>query len=165
MDMRQRIEEKIRKKESEVQEFENQIRDAKIYIEALKETIKMLPRDTVEVRRPEAKLRQGSRIARVYALLVKMQKPMHVSALLEGIGEENTKENRVGLSGSLGFYTRDNQIFTRPSPNTFGLVDFGGSSLIQSSHSQPPDNFGLFGGESEEKEKDSVVPPRMSAAR
>lgn len=138
MTTRQRIEDKIRKKDQEIQEHENLIRDAKVYIEALRETLKMLPKDDSDAEKPESKLRTGSRIAKVYALLKKTGHPLHVSALLEGIGEPNTKANRIALSGSLGTYLRNEEIFTRPAPNTFGLRETNGAGI-----NEPPDNFGM----------------------
>lgn len=138
MTTRQKIEDKIRKKEQEIQEHESLIRDAKVYVEALRETLKMLPKDDSDAERPESKLRAGSRIAKVYALLKKTGHPLHVSALLEGIGELNTAENRVALSGSLGAYLRHEEIFTRPAPNTFGLRETNGAGI-----NEPPDNFGM----------------------
>jgi hypothetical protein len=138
MTTRQRIEERIRKKDQEIQEHENNIRDARVYIEALKETLRMLPKDDSETEKPESKLRAGSKIAKVYAFLKKTGHPLHISALLEGIGEPNTKENRLGLSGSLGAYVRNEEIFTRTSPNTFGLKETNGDSSPE-----PPENFGI----------------------
>jgi hypothetical protein len=140
MDMttRQRIEERIRKKEQEIQEHENHIRDAKIYIEALKETLKMLPRDGVEEESSETKIKPGSKIGKVYELLKHTGRPMHVGDLLLGIGEQNTKENRLSLSGSLGFYVRKNDVFSRPRPNTFGLISSNGQP-----ENEPPADFGL----------------------
>jgi hypothetical protein len=138
MSMRQRIEDRIHKKEQEIQEHENSIRDARIYIEALKETLKMFPKEENDKEKTEDRIRPGSKIAKVYDLLKRTGHPMHVIKLLEGIGEPNTKESRVSLSGSLGLYVRKEEIFNRPSPNTFGLLEFNGRST-----DEPPADFGV----------------------
>ena len=42
---RQRIEDRIKRKEVEILEFEMKIREARSYVQALNDTIKLLPRD------------------------------------------------------------------------------------------------------------------------
>ena len=51
-------------------------------------------------------------------------KPLHISDLLVALGKETDHDNRAALSGSLSAYVRKHEIFTRPAPNTFGLVEF-----------------------------------------
>jgi hypothetical protein len=43
--------------------------------------------------------------------------------------------NRSALSGSIAAYVRKGEIFTRPAPNTFGLLELGNSVEL-------PLNFG-----------------------
>ena len=66
-------------------------------------------------------------------------KPLHINEILNVLKLEPNKKNRLSLSGSLSGYARRGEVFTRPAPNTFGLVEF---------HTQipktlePPDGFG-----------------------
>ncbi len=133
MSLRKKIEDKIKKKEQEIQEYETKISEAKIYISALNETLRLLPKDSDITESPESKIRPGSAIAKTLALLKKTGRPMHINEILEGIGKSTSKKDRVALSGSLGWYVRRHEIFTRPAPNTFGLI----------SSEEPPNDFGL----------------------
>jgi len=59
--------------------------------------------------------------------LRRVGKPLYIEELLRAMGKEVNKKNRVSLSGSLGSYVRQEYIFTRPAPNTFGLIEFDNS--------------------------------------
>lgn len=48
---------------------------------------------------------------------------LHIEELVKAIGKEPTRDNRVSLSGSLNSYVKKCQIFTKPAPNTFGLLE------------------------------------------
>jgi len=69
-------------------------------------------------------IRPGSTIDQARQFLRKVGLPVHVEKILQGIGKENTKSNKVSLTGSLGHYARQGSVFTRPAPNTFGLKEF-----------------------------------------
>ena len=62
---------------------------------------------------------------------------MHVEKLLNAIGKESTKSNKVSLSSSIAHYVREGIIFTRPAPNTFGLKEFE-----KTDHDDLPEDFG-----------------------
>lgn len=49
--------------------------------------------------------------------------PQHVAEILKGISKDPNKANLMSLSGSLGSYVRKGHIFTKPAPNTFGLIE------------------------------------------
>jgi len=66
-------------------------------------------------------------------------KPMHVTEILEGIGSDTSKKSRTALSGSLGWYVRRNEIFSRPAPNTFGLL-----SMKDDQIAEPPNDLGCL---------------------
>jgi predicted RNase H-like nuclease (RuvC/YqgF family) len=146
MSIRQRFEERIRRKEQEIQELEAKIREAKAYIQALQDSIKILPRDEAGGVSTGELLRPGSTNAKVYELLKKTGKPMHVIEILAEIGKPNNKKNRLSLSGALGSYVRKREIFTRPAPNTFGLI------ITNAVSEEPPDDFGL----ADDKKEDDI---------
>ena len=123
MNERRKIEERIKKKEQEIQDFEDKIREARIYIQALQDVLKIMPRDMEPSGRPEASLRPGSAVAKAREIILTRKHPVHVTQLLRELGMEVTRESRAGLSGSLSAYVRRREIFTRPAPNTFGLVE------------------------------------------
>ena len=136
MGIRTKIEEKIKKKEEEIQELENKIREAKAYLQALQDTIKILPKENVSGAMVENMLKPGSNIDKTYNFLKKTGKPVHLNEILIGIGKTISKKDKISLSGSLGWYVRRNEVFTRPAPNTFGLINF--EEIIE-----PPDGFGI----------------------
>lgn len=155
MSGRRKIEDRIKRKEAEILEFELKIRETRAYIQALQDAIKWLPRDGDVP--AETKLRAGSAVAEARELILKAGEPLHISKLLEAMGRELSRNNRAALSGSISAYVRRGEIFTRPAPNTFGLVEFGnepepeGLSAGQS-HQEPPPDFGM------DDDDDSEIP-------
>ena len=122
MALREEIQKKIHKKMQERFDLDMRIRDCDTYVASLEEVLRMLPREAEPGK--EVLLRHGSLIAQAREALRKEGKPMHVTALLEAIGRPAAKKNRLALSGSLAAYVRREEIFTRPEPNTFGLLEF-----------------------------------------
>ncbi|HEX4311640.1 MAG TPA: hypothetical protein VHZ25_16535 [Acidobacteriaceae bacterium] len=125
MGARENLQRLYDKKSQEIQDLERQIERAKVYSQAIQDSIKALPRETTSGARSEdgsSDLRPGTRLARAKEAIRKNGAAMHINELLEAIGAENTKEARVSLVGSLGSYVRKGQVFTRPLPNTFGLI-------------------------------------------
>ena len=133
---RQRLESKVRQKEQEIQGFELSIREAKSYLQALQDMLKLLPKDG-DIRGADA-LRAGSDMAKARDAIRSAGKPLHISEILTAIGKENTKKNRVSLAGSLAGYVRKGAIFSKSAPNTFGLVELA----LDASGAAPPDGFG-----------------------
>lgn len=143
MNLKRRLEERIQRKEKEIQQLEAQIGEAKAYIQGLQDTLKMLPREKGET---EITIRSNSLPGKALQALRKAGKPLHIKDLLKALGQEVTRKNRSSLSGSLGAYVRQNEIFTRPSPNTFGLTEWGESP---SNEDDLPDEFGAIPEEEE----------------
>jgi hypothetical protein len=142
MNERRKIEERLRKKEEEIREFEAKIRDARIYVQALQDVLKILPRGSEKKIRVGA-LRPGSSMARVREFILERGRPGHVTELLEALGRPATREARASLSGSLAAYVRKGEIFTRPSPNTFGLIELGHENDDHAGpENEPPADFG-----------------------
>jgi hypothetical protein len=133
MSIHKKLEDKIRKKEQEIQEYATKINEAKVYIQALQEAIKLLPKSGTD-ESSESKIRPGSTIGKTLALLKKTGKPMHIDEILLAIGKSASKKDKMALGGSLGWYVRRHEVFNRTAPNTFGLI--GGIE-------EPPDDFGV----------------------
>jgi hypothetical protein len=148
MNERKKVEERLRRKEAEIRAFEEQIRDAKVYMQALQDVLKLLPKDAEEQSNAEAVLRSGSAVARAREVILRRKEPTHLNVLVQELGLELTREAKASLSGSLAAYVRKGEIFTRPAPNTFGLVELGHKDEAASS---PPDDFGAI--ETEESEE------------
>ena len=134
---RQRIESKIRQKDQEIQDLEMSLREAKSYLHALQDMLKLLPREEND-RTAEHVLRPGSEMEKVRNAIKSAGKSLHIAAILESIGKENTKKNRVSIAGSLAAYARKKQIFNRPAPNTFGLIKPNNKEL----EGDLPEDFG-----------------------
>ena len=140
MDIRKEIERKIDKKREEIATLTRTLGEARAYLQALEDTRKMLPKD-VELGE-EFVLRANTDLASVRDILRKEGKPLHVDELLKRLGKPN--EKKVSLSGSLSVYVRDRKIFTRPAPNTFGLIEFEQEEF--NGDPEPPENFGMAEG-------------------
>lgn len=125
---KQKLQDKIEKKKQETQEQKMRLladieileKEAEGYIKALTEMLRYAPNEEGE---DTTTLRAGSEVAKAKESLEKAGKPLHISDLIVAIGKENTKSNRISLSGSIGAYVRKGEIFTRPAPNTFGLIN------------------------------------------
>ena len=124
MGARENLQKLADKKQAEVDQLERQIDDARVYLQAIQDSIRALPRDLPNTDRQseEAVLRPGTALFRAKEAIEANGAPMHITMLLKVLGVENTKAARVSLVGSLGTYVRRNVIFTRPGPNIFGLV-------------------------------------------
>jgi hypothetical protein len=142
MGARSQVEKKILAKQQEIAELEMQIQAANSYIQAMQEVLRLLPKDDADNGSAEQplQLRHGSAVAQAKDLLAKVGKPMHITEILKGIGRENTKSQRVSLSGSLRTYARRNQIFSQQGGNLFGLIEWNLPSTVRVA---PPPGFGL----------------------
>lgn len=138
MNERRKIEERLRKKEEEIEDLEIRIRDARMYMQALQDVLKILPRADRATPHGGA-LRSGSSMSFVRDYIFKKGRPAHVTELLAALGRELTRENRASLSGSLAAYVRKGDVFTRPGPNTFGLIELGHATEPDD---EPPPHFG-----------------------
>ncbi|MBY0494829.1 MAG: hypothetical protein K2Y23_11495 [Cyanobacteria bacterium] len=77
---------------------------------------------------------------------------LHVNVLLPAIGRPVNRAERSAISGTLAAYVRKGDVFTRPAPNTFGLVEFadqpssnGSTELeieVDGIQPEPPPGFG-----------------------
>ena len=67
-------------------------------------------------------LQQGSELAKVRDLIKQKGCPLYVSDILDGLGLENSRNKRSSLGGSLNSYAREEKIFKKTAPNTFGLI-------------------------------------------
>lgn len=151
MNQRQKIEERLRRKETEIQNLEAKLKAAKVYVGALRDVLGMMGRESrsqavadtsVGTDRNPA-LREGSSVAQARAAILRQGVPMHIDELLPMLGKECTRVSRASLTGSLAAYVRRHEIFTRTAPNTYGLLELGHeSSMAPGRAASPPEGFG-----------------------
>ncbi len=125
MGARESLKKLIEKKQSEISDLEIKLREAKAYIQALQDSIKILPLDAND-EQPE--LRPNSALAKTRDLIKNSGKPLHITEILQLLGKPNDKKNRVSISGTLSSYSRNHKIFIKTGPNTFGLIELGMNS-------------------------------------
>ncbi|HYH00082.1 MAG TPA: hypothetical protein VD837_13185 [Terriglobales bacterium] len=139
MGIRDNFQRLIDKKTQEIRDLELKLREANAYVQAIQDSMRLLPRDqeggTVDV-----ELRAGTSLAKTRDVLKKAGAPLHVSEILKQIGRPTDKKSRVSLSGTLAGYVRAGKVFTRPAPNTFGLVEFG--NTVTPEGDDLPEEFG-----------------------
>lgn len=143
MSIRRKFERKVREKEAEIQELEYKLREAKAYLQAMNDAMKLVPNegDTDDTENlGEAAIRPGTSIHAAMQALREHGKPLHIMDLLKAVGREPTAENRSSLGSSLAAYVRRGMVFTRPAANTYGLAEWGGSPITQD---EPPPGFGI----------------------
>jgi hypothetical protein len=134
MNARDQLQKLLDRKQQEINDLEIQIEKAKAYAQALQDSMKFLPKENGQT---QVLLRPGSALARAQDILRKAGKPLHISEILKALNEKPDK--RVSLSGSLSAYVRNGQIFTRPAPNTFGLIEMSELAYVSD---EIPEDFG-----------------------
>jgi hypothetical protein len=91
----------------------------------------------------ESAMRVGSAVNKARETILRRGKPVHINELLVAVGKEVTRESRASLTSSIAAYVRRGEIFTRPAPNTFGLVELGHAAPAGGApQPQPPQGFG-----------------------
>jgi len=143
MNERKKIENRLQKKEQEINALEEKIKAARVYVQALRDILKMLD-DELSEANPESILRPGSAVAETRLAILHKGAPLHINDILSILGKKVTRESKASLTSSLAAYVRRNDIFTRPAPNTFGLIELG-HETVEDSTIEPPENFGGFG--------------------
>jgi hypothetical protein len=146
MNERKKVEERLKRKEQEIQTLESQIKDARVYIQALNDVLKLLPKGPTE----DAALRPGSTVAQARDVIMARRKPLHINDILTAMSREATRDNSASLGSQLAAYVRREEIFTRPAPNTFGLIELGHSAPVEPPEQEPPPGFGKLPAEEED---------------
>lgn len=130
MGLREEFQKRIEKKQQEIEELQSKMKEANAYLQALLDSMKLLPKDGNLVG-PSQTLRPGTALAKARDAIRKAGHPLHVSEILKALGKPQDKKNRISLGGSLSGYVRRGEVFTRSSPNTFGLIEFESKPVVQ----------------------------------
>jgi hypothetical protein len=144
MGIRDQFQKLIDRKNQEIKDLEMQTEKARTYIQALQDSMRFLPKDA-SASDVEQVLRPGTALAKTQEILRQTAKPMHITDILKALGKPADKKNRLSLSGSLSTYVRNKQIFNRPAPNTFGLIEMSKQAgLPDAGELELPDDFGAM---------------------
>lgn len=122
MSLRVELQKRIEKKQAEIREHEEMIRQAQSYIQGLQDTLKLIPKDG-DVGEPDAAFRHGSNVAKARDALRAAGRPLHITEILKAIGQPTDKKHRLALGGSISSYARRDKVFKKVAPNTFGLIE------------------------------------------
>ena len=134
MGVREKFEERIKRKLQEITELEMKIGEARAYIQAMQEAGKLLPRES-NGHSAESVLKPGSAAYRAMQVLREAGHPLHITEILKASGGPVTKERKILVGGTLSRYARVGQIFAKTAPNTFTLIGRGVDA-------EPPEDFG-----------------------
>ena len=141
MSERSVIEAKIKRKEAEIQSLEKKLEVARVYLQAVRDILKAVDKEAADDRSDETALRKGSSVAQAREVIMTLGAPVHIDDLLRHLGRDLTRQNKASLTGSLAAYVRRDEIFTRPSPNTYGLIELNHLS-VDDTPDEPPQDFG-----------------------
>lgn len=139
-DARDQLQKMLDRKQQEIRELELQLEKAKAYIQALQDTMRFFPKSNGQA--SDAALRPGTTLAKARDILKAAGKPMYINDLLKALNQPTDKKHKLSLSGSLSSYVRNSQIFTRPAPNTFGLVEMDKAVDVTDEDIEIPEDFG-----------------------
>lgn len=143
MSERAAIEERLKKKRSEVSNLEDKLRTAKVYIAALEDVLRIFKDEGAPESDGDTKLRAGSSVAQAKEIILARGEPVHIDDLLASMGKEVTRDSKASLASSLAAYVRRQEIFSRTGPNTFGLIELDHSEEADEPEAPPP-QFGTF---------------------
>ena len=153
--IRDELQKRIERKQQEIRELEKQLAAAHAYIEAMQDSLKLLPKDAgSSAAVPEQTLRPGSGVAKAREAILKAGKPLHITEILKALDRPVEKNQRVSLSGSLSGYVKRGEIFTRPAPNTFGLAELNHEEMPVE---EPPDDFGSLPGDNSNDDSQTIA--------
>ena len=124
MGARESIQRLIDKKQQELRDLQIQMREGHAYLQALQDSIRVLPRETTD---EQHELRPSSALSHAREHIRNSGRPLHISELLKLLGKPTDKKSRVSLSGTISSYARRKKIFTKTAPNTFGLIELNGN--------------------------------------
>ena len=117
----------IQKKRDEVRKARQRVErleDALRHYEEIYNVMNSSPsRDSSSAPRDGA-VRSGSQAERVIRVLSDAGEPTHIDEIMARMGVECTAAAKNSLVSSLSRYVRQRQIFTRPAPGTFGLIEW-----------------------------------------
>ena len=137
------IAEQLKRKHLEIQSLEEKIKVARIYVKALEDVMRAIERGEPDAQDlGEASLRKGSLVAQARDVILSKGEPVHIDDLLLALGKDVTRESKASLAGSLAAYVRKEEVFSRPAPSTFGLIELGHRESEVSQVSEPPVGFG-----------------------
>lgn len=120
----------LRRLQQEMKELEMQMAQGHAYIQGLREILPKAERreqarggegENISPNGATSEFREGSGPQMAKMALEASEKPLHLSEILEKIGQENTKKNRLSLGSTLSRYARNEHIFIKAGPNIFGL--------------------------------------------
>jgi len=140
MTTRAQIQKLLDRKYQELKDKELELEKLRTYVQAIQDTMKLLPKESQNG--AEQTLRPGTALARTRDILKAAGKPMHITEILKALNHPVDKKNRVSLGGSLSTYVRNGQIFSRPAPNTFGLIEMSTQTGESETGPDIPDDFG-----------------------
>jgi hypothetical protein len=142
MGARENLQRLADQKQQEIRELEAQLERSKIYLQAIQDSIRALPREVpTNGSGADVDLRPGTILAKARDAIRAEGKPLHLNELLARMERPSDKQSRVSLAGSIGWYVRKGQIFTRPAPNTFGLIEMGHANAA-TTEPDLPETFG-----------------------
>ena len=108
------IQDKIKKKEQEIQLLEDKLRTAKVYLNALHDISKAISKES-HTNTDSAVLREGSAVTQARDFILRKGQPVHINDLLEGLGRGMTRESRASLTSSIAAYVRRGDVLDRKS--------------------------------------------------
>lgn len=139
MGIRENFQKLIDRKNQEISDLELQIREARAYVQAIQDSMKLLPRDNNSTV-ADYTLRPDSTLAKVRDVIRAAGQPLPIADILKSVNKPADKKNRVSLTGTLSSYVRQGKVFTKTAPNTFGLIEMG--TVTESEEEDIPEEFG-----------------------
>lgn len=121
MGLKKELAKRIEKKRLEIAESKKQVELSEMYLQAMLDTYKLIPKDEDGAESVLKSPKAGTELAKAFLAIKTAGRPLHITEILKFMEKPLTQQNKTSLTGSLGAYVRRGDTFTRPGPNTFGL--------------------------------------------
>ena len=132
MNYMKKLENKIRKEKEEVENIDSRIAELKIQrrevlsrVAAFEEAREFMPDSSDQMENkghPLKGIRKGSFADKARTILLQNNRPLKIIQILNEMGEPKSRRQTIG--GILSNYVRRGEIFSRPEPGVFGLLEF-----------------------------------------
>ena len=128
MSIEQKFNDRISKVSDEIRELEVKLEAKRSYQLALRDSLRLVLRESADVDKGNRGLREGSMPAKVREAILKAGRPLGIADLLRSVGKQVAPKERRVVGTSLNAYIRNGKTFTRPAPGTYGLIEMNDKS-------------------------------------
>ena len=113
----------VREKRAEIARLEGELRSARDALRSLEESTGTMERADHRARTRSGDPDAGDLVIAIREMIVAAGRPLFIDEILHGLGERLTREARLRVRELVLERVDRGEIFTRPRPGTYGVVE------------------------------------------